>query len=51
MSVNDKVKKGDGRDIELKYFYSSSQTYLKRLERHDEKTFAPYIELCKAKIE
>ena len=50
MSVNDKIKKGDGGDIELKYFYSSSQTYLKRLERHDEKTFAPYIELCKAKI-
>ena len=35
---------------ELKEFYSSSQTYLKRLERHDEKTVAPYIGLCKAKI-
>lgn len=37
-------------DVELKKFYNSSQTYLKRLERHDEKTFRTYIELCKAKI-
>jgi len=50
MSVNDKIKTDDGRDIELKHFYSSSQTYLKRLERHDDKTFASYIELCEAKI-
>ena len=50
MSANDKIKRDDAGGIELKYFYSSSQTYLKRLERHDAKTFAPYIELCKAKI-
>lgn len=50
MSVDNKIKKDDDGDIELKYFYSSSQTYLKRLERHDEKTFASYIELCKEKI-
>lgn len=50
MIVNDKVKRNNGGDIELKYFYSSSQTYLKRLEKHDDKTFAQYIELCKAKI-
>ncbi len=50
MSTNDKIKKNDGKDMELKHFYSSSQTYLKRLEKHDAKTFAPYIELCKVKI-
>jgi len=50
MSVNDKIKKDGVRDMELKQFYSSSQTYLKRLERHDKKTFAPYIKRCKAKI-
>jgi ubiquinone/menaquinone biosynthesis C-methylase UbiE len=50
MSVNDKTKKNNGGDIELKYFYSSSQNYLKRLEKHDDKSFAQYIELCKAKI-
>lgn len=50
MSANDKIKKDDSGHIELKHFYSSSQTYLKRLGRHDDKTFAPYIELCKAKI-
>lgn len=50
MNVNDKIKKDDTGDMELKYFYSSSQTYLKRLEKHDGKTFVPYIELCKMKI-
>lgn len=34
----------------LRQFYGSSQTYLARLERHDKNIFAPYIELCKAKI-
>lgn len=43
-------KNGDEMDVELKQFYGSSETYLKRLERHDEKMFAPYIELCKAKM-
>ena len=35
---------------ELKQFYEISQTYLRRLEKHDYNTFAPYIELCEAKI-
>ena len=43
-------KNADNTNVELKQFYSSSQTYLKRLERHDEKSFVPYIELCKIKI-
>jgi len=43
-------KKDNNMRVELKQFYNSSQAYLKRLERHNEKTFAPYIELCKAEI-
>jgi len=35
---------------ELKQFYSSSKTYLERLKRHNEKSFAHYIELCRTKI-
>ena len=50
MDVNDQIKTDGNIAVELKQFYGSSQTYLKRLERHDEETFAPYIELCKAKI-
>lgn len=50
MSVYNKVKRNNGEDIELKYFYSSSKTYLKRLEKHNEKTSALYIEFRKAKI-
>jgi len=50
MSVNDKIKKTMVEDMELKYFYSSSENYLKRLEKHDDKTFASYIELSKTKI-
>lgn len=34
-------------DVELKQFYSSSQTYLERLKKHDEACFTSYIELCK----
>ena len=36
--------------VELKKFYSSSQAYLNRLERHDEKPSHYTIELCKVKI-
>ncbi len=37
-------------DEQLKQFYSSSQHYLSRLERHGEGSFAKLIELCKAVI-
>ena len=37
-------------DEKLKKFYSSSQHYLSRLERHGEGSFAKLIELCKAVI-
>ena len=50
MDIKNKNKKCGSRDLELKKFYGSSRTYLTRLERHDEKYFATYIELCKAKI-
>jgi len=35
-------------DEKLRRFYSSSQHYLSRLERHGEESYAKYIELCKA---
>jgi len=50
MDVNDQMKTEGSLAVELKQFYGSSQTYLKRLERHDEEAFALYIELCKANI-
>jgi len=34
----------------LKHFYGSSQEYLARLERHEEKIFIQYIELIKQRI-
>ena len=37
-------------DEKLRRFYSSSQHYLSRLERHGEGSFAKLIELCKAVI-
>ncbi len=42
--------KGQNMGEELKQFYGSSKTYLERLKRHNEKSFAPYITLCKEKI-
>jgi len=32
---------------ELKKFYSSSQVYLDRLNKHNKQVFTPYIDLCK----
>ena len=49
MDVNDQIKTDGNLAVELKQFYGSSQTYLKQLERHDEETFAPYIELLQSK--
>jgi len=47
MVVNDQVRKNDDMDIKLKQFYSTSQTYLERLKKHDEEHFSSYIQLCK----
>lgn len=35
---------------QLKQFYSTSKGYLERLNRHDESSYAQYIELCKTEI-
>jgi len=50
MSVRYQTKRDNNMDVELKQFYSSSQTYLERLKKHDEEHFASYIELCKRLI-
>lgn len=47
MSIGHQIKKDDNVGVKLKQFYSSSQTYLERLKKHDEKCFTSYIELCK----
>lgn len=50
MRADNQIKNNSDCDIELKQFYFTSLSYLKRLEKHDEKTFASYIDLCKTKI-
>ena len=37
-------------DKEIKRFYASSKNYLERLKRHNENSYARYIELCRANI-
>lgn len=47
---NDQIKWDNNTAIKLKQFYRTSQTYLERLKKHDEKCFKSYIELCKELI-
>lgn len=49
--VNNQLqRKGLNMNKVLREFYSSSQTYLEILKKHDENSFAEYIKLCKTKI-
>ena len=42
--------KDEGLKQELEHFYSTSRTYMERLRKHDKRSFAEYIALCRRVI-